>query len=146
MPVFRWGQPWDAFRDLEREFDRLLGSVNLSIQGVRMGRPYPAINLYKLENEYLLTAELPGTRGEDLEITIAGGILTIKGRRSDPEGIPDESFRRRERFTGAWQRSVSLPDRVREEELSAEFANGFLKIHLPKADEAKARQIPIVEG
>lgn len=146
MAVFRWGQPWDAFRDLEREFDRLLSSVNLTFHGVRLGRQYPAVNLYKLEDEYLLTAELPGTRPEDLELTIAGGILTIKGRRSDPEGIPDEHFRRQERFRGAWQRSLSIPDRIREDQLRAEFSNGFLKIHLPKAEETKPRQIPVSEG
>lgn len=146
MPVFRWGNAWEAFRDLEREVDELLESVNLTFHGVRLGRQYPPVNLYERENEFLLTAELPGTRVEDLELTIAGGVLTIQGHRDNPEGVSDERFRRRERFQGGWQRSLSIPDRVREEGLSAEFTNGILKIHLPKAEELKPRQIPVVEG
>ncbi len=134
MPVFRWGQTWDAFRDLEREVDRLLHSVNLTFQGLRLGRQYPLVNLYELEHEFLLTAEIPGTRSEDLELTVAGGILTLKGKREDPQGISDEKFRRHERFRGSWQRSLSIPNRVREDELVAEFSNGILKIRLPKAD------------
>src|SRR5687767_12438541 len=64
MPLFRFGQNWDPFGDLEREVDRLLRSVNLTFQGFRVGRQYPAVNLYELEGEYVLTAELPGTRIE----------------------------------------------------------------------------------
>ena len=54
MAVFRWGQAWDeSFRNLEREVDRLLQGVNFSLQGVRFGRPYPALNLYELPDEFL---------------------------------------------------------------------------------------------
>lgn len=146
MPVFRWGQSWHTFRELEREVDRLLNSVNLTFHGIRLGRQYPAVNLYELPDEFLLTAELPGTRAEDLELTIAGGILTIRGKRSDIEGVPDDRFRRHERFRGSWQRALSLPDRVQDEKLRAEFNHGILKIHLPKAEAATPRQIPVVEG
>lgn len=146
MPVFRWGQSWHSFRELEREVDRLLSSVNLTFHGIRLGRQYPAVNLYELSGEYLLTAELPGTRAEDLELTIAGGVLTIRGRRSDIEGVPDDRFRRHERFRGSWQRALSLPERVEEERLRAEFNHGILKIHLPKAEAPTPRQIPVVEG
>ena len=146
MPVFRWGQNWDVFRDLEREVDRLLRSVNMTFQGIRLGRQYPTVNLYQLEAEFLLTAELPGMRAEDLDLTIAGGILTLKGTRTDPDGIPDERFRRHERFRGSWQRSFSIPERVQEKSLTAEFNHGILKIHLPKAEEIQPRQIPVING
>ena len=146
MPVFRWGQTWEAFRDLEREVDRLLHSVDLTFQGMRLGRQYPPVNVYELDHEFLLAAELPGTRAEDLVLTVAGGILTLKGNRNDADGVPDEKFRRHERFRGPWQRSLSIPDRVQEERLTAEFSNGILKVHLPKAEEVKSRQIPVVEG
>jgi len=146
MPVFRWGHSWDAFHDLEREVDRLLQGVNLTFHGVRLGRQYPLVNLYEVEDEFLLTAELPGTRVEDLELTVADGVLTLKGKRGDTEPIPDEHFRRHERFRGSWQRAIPLPDRVREEALNADFTNGILKVHLPKADQLRPRQIPVVEG
>lgn len=146
MPIFRWGHSWNTFRDLEREVDRLLQGVTLAFPGVRLGQPYPAMNLYERETEFLLTAELPGVRSEDLELTIAGGILTIKGSRNDSPEIPEERFRRSERFRGSWQRTIPVPERVQHEELTAEFNNGILRIHLPKADELSPRQIPVVEG
>jgi HSP20 family protein len=146
MPVFRWGQDWNAFRDLEREVDRLFRSMHLTFHGLRAGRQFPAVNVYQLEQEYLLTAEIPGTKAEDLELTLSGGILTIKGRRTDLDDVPEERVRRNERFRGAWQRQISIPERVKEDELRAEFTNGVLAVHLPKADEIRARQIPVVEG
>jgi HSP20 family protein len=146
MPIFRWGHSWNTFRDLEREVDRLLQGVTLAFPGVRLGQPYPAMNLYERQHEYLLTAELPGVRREDLDLTITGGMLTIQGRRDDSPKIPEEKFRRSERFRGSWKRTIPVPDRVKHEELTAEFNNGILKIHLPKAEEVLPRQIPVVEG
>jgi HSP20 family protein len=145
MPVFRWGHTWNPFRDLEREVDQLLAKVSL-FHGIRFGQQYPPVNVYELENEFLLTAELPGTRPEDLEVLVSGGILTIKGRRSGPEGIADDRFRRQERPRGQWQRSLTLPDHVYEETLAAEFNNGVLRIRLPKAQAAQPRQIPVTNG
>jgi HSP20 family protein len=146
MAVFRWGQAWDAFRDLEREVDRILQGVNQTFQGLRIGRKYPPINLYELPHEYLLTAEVPATRPEDLDLTIAAGVLSLKGRRGNVEDVPEEKYRRRERPHGVWQRSVTIPDRVREEGLSAEFRDGILTVHLPKADDVRPRQIPVLDG
>jgi HSP20 family protein len=145
MALFRFGHQWDPLGDLEREVDRLLRSVNLTFQGFRLGRQYPAINLYELENEFLLTAELPGTRLEDLELTVAGGILTLKGRRDDSPDVPEHRFRRSERFRGEWQRSLSLPERVREDELRATFVDGVLKVRLPKGAQTPPRQIMVTE-
>jgi HSP20 family protein len=145
MPVFRWGNAWDAFRDLEREVDRLMGSMNFTLQGVRLGRSFPAVNFYEYEDHFLLTAELPGVKKEDLDLSISDGVLTLKGNRLADE-IPDTNYRRAERFRGHWQRSLSLPDRVQEAGLRAELTNGILKITLPKAPEVTPRQIPIQEG
>jgi HSP20 family protein len=146
MPVFRWGQPWDPFRDLEREVDRLLASVNLGFQGVRVGRQFPAVNLYEADGSLILTAELPGVRPEDLEVLVADGVLTLRGKRGGPEGVPDERYRRQERLRGTWQRSLQLPERVLEDELSAEFTNGLLRIRLPRAPVSQPRQIRVVDG
>jgi len=146
MPIFQWGRHWEAFHDVEREVDRLLRNVNLTFQGLRVGRQYPAVNLYELENEYLLTVELPGVRAENLELTIAGGMLTMKGSRDDHHEPSEERYRRQERPRGAWQRSLTLPGRVNEEELSAEFSNGILQIHLRRPPEVQPRQIPVVDG
>ena len=146
MPIFRWGQQWDdAFRDLESEVDRLLQGVNLTFQGLRLTRRYPLLNLYELPDQFILTAELPGAKADDLEITVASGILTLKGRRDDSTNVSAEAFRRNERFRGEWQRSISLPERVEEDGMRADFNHGVLKITLPRAPLETPRQIPIVE-
>lgn len=146
MAVFRWGSALDAFREIEREMDRWVRSVDLAFEGLRLGRPFPALNLYEVEDEFLITAELPGTRVEDLEISVAGGVLSLKGARSNGAEAPAERFRRSERVQGKWQRQISLPERVREDEIHAELTNGLLKLHLPKSPTSRAKQIRIVSG
>lgn len=146
MPVFRWGQAWDPFRDLEREVDRLLASVSLSFSGIRFGREYPPVNVYETDDGLLLTAELPGTRPEDLEVLVADGVLTLRGRRTGADGVPDDRYRRQERLRGNWQRSLTLPERIEEDRMSAEFTNGVLKVRLPKAPATTPRQIPVSDG
>lgn len=142
MPVFRLGHNWDPFRDLEREVDRLLRDVNLTFQGVRFDRRYPLINLYECEDRFLLTAEIPGTELADLEVTVADGVLTLKGERKSG-AINADAFRRQERFQGKWQRSIPLPDRVESEKLSAALNDGVLTITLPRSNQTQLRQIPV---
>jgi HSP20 family protein len=145
MATFHWGHAFEAFRDLEREVDFLLQQVGRTFEGVRFGRPYPPINIYDLEGEYLLTAELPGTRAEDFELTVANGNLTIRGRRSD-DGVPEERYRRSERPRNEWERSVILPERVVEDGIRAELKHGILRLHVPKAPSTQPRQIRVNEG
>ncbi len=146
MPVFRWRDSWEPFRDLERQVDRLLESLPFPFPVIRFERQYPAVNLYELEGEYLLTAELPGTASENLDLTVSDGVLTMKGKRPASPGVVDEKFRRHERVWGSWERSLSVPDRVLQDRVSAEFVDGILKIHLPKAPETKPRQIQVAQG
>ncbi|RMG36167.1 MAG: Hsp20/alpha crystallin family protein [Planctomycetota bacterium] len=146
MAVFRWGHSWPEFRDLEREVDRLLQTMNATFQGFRIGRLFPPINVYELDDEYLLTAEVPGVAAEDLELTVADGILTLKGCRENPQNVPEEAYRRRERATGYWERSIDLPERVEDDKLRAVLNNGVLVVHLPKAEAAIPRRVPIAVG
>ena len=144
MPVFRWGEAWGTLKEFEKEMDRLLQSMHFSVRGARAGRVFPAVNLYELEHEYLLTAEIPGVSGEGLDLSIAGGVLTLRGKRSQEPTIPEEQYRRRERIHGAWERSLALPERVDDEGLTAELKEGLLKIHLPKIKQSSTRQIPVI--
>ncbi|NQV27939.1 MAG: Hsp20/alpha crystallin family protein [Rhodopirellula sp.] len=147
MAVFRWGHSWsDAFSDLEREVDSILQSVNQTFQGLRFGRQYPPINLYDLDDHYLLTAEIAGVAKDDLDLAIANGVLTVRGGRKLDEGAEENRYRRQERPHGMWQRSISLPERVSEEGLEADLTNGILRIVLPKAQAETPRQIPVTGG
>lgn len=145
MAVFRWGHNWDPFRDLEREMDRLLQGVSLTLHGVRFSRRFPQLNLLELEDCYVITAEIPGADPQKLDITTASGVLTIRGVRQPPEEARDDAFRRQERFQGPWQRSLQLPERVNDEDMKAEFSAGVLRITVPKAPSSAPRQIRVTE-
>ena len=138
MAVFRWGHSWDdAFSDLERDVDSILQSVNQTVQGLRFGR---------LEDHYLITAEIAGVSKDDLDLAIANGVLTLRGGRKLDEGAEENRYRRQERPHGSWQRSLSLPERVAEDGLKADLTNGILRIILPKAQAEIPRQIPVTGG
>jgi HSP20 family protein len=146
MAVFRWGQSWDPFRDLEREVDRLLQGVHLTLHGVRPGRRFPHVNLLESDYCYVLTAEIPGVDPRQIEVTTASGYLTIKGNRTPPEEAREDSFRRQERFHGPWQRTIQLPDRVDEDGMKADYSAGVLRVTLPKAPSSLPRQIAVNDG
>ena len=146
MPVFRWQHSWEPLRDLERQVDRLLEGFPFPFRAIRFERQFPPVNLYELDDEFILTTEVPGTLPENLEVSVSGGVLTLKGTRSAPPGIADDQFRRHERVWGTWERSLSVPEHVEEEKVSAEFNDGILKVHFPKAAETSPRQIQVVQG
>jgi HSP20 family protein len=86
---------------------------------------------------------LPGMTPADIELTIAGETLTIRGERKRAEGIKDDSYRRQERPMGRWVRTITLPDRVDTTSVGASFADGILTVNLPKAESAKPRRISV---
>jgi HSP20 family protein len=146
MPVFRWGNPLHAIQDLEREMDRWVKSMDLAFEGLRLGRPFPALNVYESPEAYLITAELAGCEAEALEIHVSNGGLTLRGARTLQKNVPEERYRRSERPTGAWERTVALPERVDEERIRAELTNGLLRLHIPKLPSSAPRQIKVIES
>lgn len=142
MSGFEPPKRWDPFRDFQREFGRILETFE-PLQSLRMPRPFPPVNLYDAQDRYVLTAELPGVTPEDLDLSITGETLTLQGERRRPEGVHDESYRRQERQFGRWSRTVNLPERVDGNRISAHMANGVLTVSVPKAEDAKPRQIAV---
>ena len=102
---------WDPFRELQREMGRLFEGLD-PFQLPRHVRQYPPINVYDAGEGYVLSAQLPGGAPEDVELTITGETLTMRGERKRPEGVKDDSYRRQERPVGRWSRTITLPDRV----------------------------------
>jgi HSP20 family protein len=101
------------------------------------------LNLHDAGDRYVLSAQLPGTTPEDVDLSITGETLTIRGDRKRPEGVSDESYRRQERPFGRWTRTVTLPDRVDSAQVSASFARGILTVTIPKAESARPRHISV---
>lgn len=106
----------------------------------------PAVNVEESQDELLLTAELPGMTDDDVEIELENNILTIRGERTEERSDGERRFHLWERRYGSFQRSFTLPRTVQADGISAEFENGLLRVHMPKAPEAKGRRIEIAAG
>lgn len=135
----RWADPFGlgfnrVFNELMEEFPAL-GRVREGIQ-------YPAVNVWDDEDNVFVESEVPGLAMDDIELSILGNELTIKGERkvAHTEGV---SFHRRERAVGAFSRVVHLPVNVNADKVDASLDNGVLTVVLPKADEARPRKIHV---
>ena len=133
MNGIQWQGRWDPLRELQREMGRLFEGLD-PFQPLRHVRQYPPLNVYDAGEGYVLSAQLPGLAAEDVELSITGETLTMRGERKRPEGVKDDSYRRQERPVGRWSRTITLPDRVDSAGVSASFTNGILTVHLPKAE------------
>ena len=103
----------------------------------------PALDLYQNNDNLIAVVELPGMRKEDIEISLHDGILTIGGERKSETNANGENATRTERFTGKFRRSITLPTRVDANKVNATYKDGILTVTLPKAEEAKPKQIQV---
>ena len=147
---------WDPFSDmlsLRQAMDRLFEDAWVRPwNGAEAGNGDGAgarglpVDLYETNDELVLTATVPGFKPEDIDITIQGDVLTIKGETKSDETTGEGAYHRRERRFGRVYRQVAMPVSVKADEAHADFENGVLKLHLPKAEEAKERKIPVTSG
>jgi HSP20 family protein len=142
MSGFHVPRRWDPLREIQREVGRFLETLE-PLQGFRLPRPFPAINLYDATDRYVLTAELPGMVPGELDLSISGETIVLRGERRRPEAVSDENYRRQERQFGRWSRSLTLPQRVDGTNVAATMTAGVLTVVLPKAEDARPHQIPV---
>jgi HSP20 family protein len=102
----------------------------------------PALDIYQNHDNVIARVELPGMRKEDIEISLQDGMLTISGERKS-ESQEGDKAERTERYTGKFRRSVSLPTMVDANKVTATYRDGILTVTLPKAEEAKPKQIQV---
>jgi HSP20 family protein len=102
----------------------------------------PALDLYQNSDSVVALLELPGMRKEDIEISLHDGMLTIGGERRSQTQEGDQA-ERSERYVGKFRRSITLPTRVDANKVSANYKDGILTVTLPKAEEAKPKQIEV---
>jgi HSP20 family protein len=103
----------------------------------------PPVDIFETEDKVVLKAELPGLRKEDIEIQVRDNTLTLKGEKKFEKEVKEESYHRVERAYGSFQRSFTLPSTIKQDAIEASFKDGILEISLPKAEEAKPKQIKI---
>ncbi|HEV2319654.1 MAG TPA: Hsp20/alpha crystallin family protein [Verrucomicrobiae bacterium] len=127
--------------DLREEIDRFFESP-LTRTSEFLGWT-PAFDVYEEKDNYVVKAELPGMKKEEINVSIQGGELVISGERKNETKDGAGEIYRSERYFGRFQRSVSLPATVSAKDVRAEYKDGILTVTLPKSEEAKPKQIEV---
>jgi HSP20 family protein len=137
---------WEPFREmltLREMMDRMIDEVFERPFGVTFAGQVPAIDMYQTDNEVVVKAALPGVKADDVQISVTGDVLTIKGEIKQEEEQKGRSYHIREHRWGAFERSIILPTAVVADKARAEFENGILTITLPKAEEVRPKTITV---
>ena len=140
---------WDPFRELEDMSERLnrvfsrpslrnSGKENLTVADWM-----PTVDISETEGEYLIKAELPEVRKEDVKVIVENGVLTLQGERRQEKEEKGKRFHRVERSYGSFVRSFTLPESVDENSVKAEYKDGVLNLHLPKSEKVKPKAIDV---
>ena len=149
MAIVRWKR--DGLLDPVTEFTRLQDEINrlfdLDFAPVSNGlfdrRVSPPVDIVETDDAYILTCDLPGINQQDLDISIAGNVLTIKGEKKAEKEDEKRRVFKRETWSGNFQRTLSLPETVQGDAIDATMKDGVLSIVVPRREEVKPRQISV---
>lgn len=143
-PWTRVRSPWAELENLQDRVNRVFGLTTPTfLQDEAMGW-MPAVDLKEMDEEYLLTAELPGLEEKDIEVDVDNDVLTLKGeKKTEREETKEGRWHLMERSYGSFERAFTLPRAVNPEAVKAEFTDGILAIHMPKKKEATGRKVEI---
>jgi len=133
-------KPEPFSREVDRLFDAFFGGEGSARRWV------PAMDLVEAEDHFVLKADLPGLSEEDVSIEIQDGTLRISGERTAEHEQREKGWYRIERASGSFSRSLTLPDGVDPDGVTAEFDRGVLEVRIPKPEERKPRRIAITPG
>jgi HSP20 family protein len=139
---YQSSNPWRDIERIQRDMDRILRDMTGS-SGRQVAPGYPAINVWANEDGFVLTAELPGVKPDDIDISVVGETLTLSGTRQPDELQDGEKYHRRERRQGHFTRTFELPFKVDAEKVDAVFEKGVLHVSLPRSEEEKPRKISV---
>ena len=148
MTLIRW-EPLREMDDFFARYSPFFGRLPGGRAAVAAGEQpetavwTPVANISETENEYLIKAELPEVRKEDVRVTVDEGVITISGERRHELEHKDEKVHRIESFYGSFTRSFRLPDDADVAAIQAESKNGILKIRVPKQPAARARTVEV---
>jgi len=136
-------RPFDVMGQLKREMDRLFADFSGRTASPFRAGVFPPINASEDDENLYLRSELPGIQPDEIEISVEGDTLTLRGERKLPEAAEGVNYHRREREAGRFRRVITLPTRINPDRVEAVFKNGMLKIVMPKAEEIRAKQVKV---
>jgi HSP20 family protein len=153
MSIVRWNPvrelttfPSDILgmqREINHMFDRFFRGGVLDDAEFPATGWVPAVDLAEKDDAYIAKVELPGVSKDDVKITLQDNIITIRGEKKDEKETKESNYHRVERSYGSFQRSFNLPTAVKGDKIEAQYKDGILTISLPKAEEAKRKQIEV---
>ena len=144
-PYRSFWSPWREMARLRRDMNRLFAPMPTGYVG-DVAPTYPAMNVWTDEDGAIVTAELPGVAAEDIDVSVVGDTLTVKGSRQPDELEEGGTYHRRERRYGTFTRALQLPFQVEAGQVEATFGNGVLRVSLPRAEEDKPKKIAVKAG
>ena len=141
---------WDPFRELytlQERMNRLFSEAArrspVAEEEMVQGAWVPAVDIFETGDSIVIKAELPGLTKEDINLEVKENTLSIKGEKKFEKDVKEENYHRMERSYGAFRRAFSLPSTVQQDKVRAKFKDGILEVTLPKAEEAKPKQIKV---
>jgi HSP20 family protein len=142
---------WDPFKEMEETQNRLARFFGLTPARLPNGGKEsmtitewaPSVDIVEDDKEWLVKADLPEVKKEDVKVTVENGVLTITGERKFEKEEKDKKYHRIERSYGNFLRSFTLPDAADGSKVNAEFKDGVLKVHLHKSEKAKPKAVEV---
>lgn len=144
MNIVKW-TPFRELEDIQTRLNRLFNETPARREGDGFFFTdwTPAVDVQETEKEYLIKAELPDLKKEDVKVEVVDGMLTIEGERRQEKEEKGKRFHRMEREYGRFMRQFALPNEVEAAKVQADFKDGMLNVHLPKTAEAKPKSVEV---
>lgn len=148
-PMTRWN-PWKEIEEMEKRLSTVFGRSPVLAgdrkESITVAEWSPLVDIAEDEKEYLVKAEIPEMKKEDIKINIHDDVLTISGERKYEKEEKGKKYHRVERSYGSFMRSFTLPEDADGSKVTAEYKDGLLKVHLPKSEKAKPKSIEVKIG
>jgi HSP20 family protein len=146
-PLSRWS-PWKELEEMEKRLSTIFGRPPIPTDGekkeaISVTEWSPLVDITEDDKEYVVKAEIPEMKKEDIKINVHDDVLTVSGERKYEKEEKGKKFHRVERAYGSFMRSFTLPEDADGSKVSAEYKDGMLKVHLPKCEQAKKKAIEV---
>ena len=140
VPTYRIRSPWDELHRMRQQLEQVFDDAPYQRASAGV---FPLTNLTEDKDKYYVRAELPGVKGDELDIQVTGNNLAISGERKIDAENEDAKYHRREREAGTFSRMIGLPGDIDADRVEANLENGILTIVVSKAEIAKPKQISV---
>lgn len=146
VALARWN-PFDELKHLRDEFNRFFDTTVTGgprhTRGAETDTWHPAVDMYETEREIVLQAELPGADPKDIEVTVTDDSVSLRGEVRQQHEVNREGFYHAERRYGAFYRAIPLAVEIKPDDARASFEGGVLRVHMPKAEEARKKKVKL---